>query len=173
MVQIRLTKKFANDLKLNDLPTPKPVISLFDDWIIDKLILNRKKIAMATHLESRLTFFFPYTLIGGAKNVAGFISVEIEDFITKNKLKNQSKELNALFENIDYCANTADKSIIANMTDLKKMLLAHTHDSKFEEIHWHDVNEKVNDVIISFKSSNEKYVSPKERMIKLLKSIII
>jgi hypothetical protein len=46
MVQIRLTKKFANDLKLKDLPTSKPVISVFDDWIIDNLILNRKKIAV-------------------------------------------------------------------------------------------------------------------------------
>ena len=63
MVQIRLTKKFVNDLKIKSLPAPKPVISVFDDWIIDNLILNRKKIAMATHVETRLTFFFPYILI--------------------------------------------------------------------------------------------------------------
>ena len=170
MVQIRLTKKFVNDLKIKSLPAPKPVISVFDDWIIDNLILNRKKIAMATHVETRLTFFFPYILIGGAKNVAGFISAEIEGFIEKNKLKKQSKELNTLFENINYCANTADKSLIANMTDLKKMFLAHTHDCKFEEIHWHDINDEVNNIIISFKSSNEKYVSPNERMINLLKN---
>ncbi len=49
MVQIRLTKKFVNDLKIKSLPAPKLVISVFDDWIIDNLILNRKKIALVLH----------------------------------------------------------------------------------------------------------------------------
>lgn len=172
MVQIRVTKIFSLDLKLNNLPKPQSVVSIFDDWVIDKVLLNRKKIAMATHIESRLTFFFPYVLVGGAKSVAGFIGVEIEDFISKNGLKKYHKELSSLFENIEYCVNTADKSLIANMTDLKKVFLCYTQDRIFEEINWHEINDKINEIIISSKSSNKKYVSPKERMLNLCKNIV-
>ncbi|APJ02796.1 DUF6933 domain-containing protein [Silvanigrella aquatica] len=171
MVQIRLTKKFSSDLKIKNIPLPKAIHSIYDNWIIDNLVLNRKKIAMATHLEPRLTFFFPYTLIGGAKNIVAFIEEKIKNFILKNNLKIDLNKINIIFKYIYYCKNTDNKSVVSNMTDLKKIFLAHVYGHQFDKLNWQELNDITNDSIISFKSSEEKYVSPRERMIKLIKSL--
>jgi hypothetical protein len=168
VIQIRVTKKFANDLKLKDLPEPQHVISIFDDWVIDVVTLSRKKVAMATHLASRLTFFFPYSSVGGAKNVAGFIGVAIQDFLSNNDLEKYTNEIESIFDSVFYCANTADKSLIANVTNMKQILSAYTGEN-FEMINWHRMNKSVNDIIMRSKSSNNEYFSPKERMMSLLK----
>jgi hypothetical protein len=66
MPQLRLTQKFAKDIKVESLIEPPPISKLLDDWAIDRIIIMRKKIAIITHVKSLLTFFVSYNEIGGA-----------------------------------------------------------------------------------------------------------
>lgn len=75
MSQFRLTKKFAADLNITQFSSPCLVTSIFDDWFIDMMRVHRKKVAIATHATSLLTFLLPYQDIGGAKSVPDCIGV--------------------------------------------------------------------------------------------------
>ncbi len=46
MPQFRLTQKFAKDLRITNLEDPQDTVSIFDDWVIDVIRVQRKKVAM-------------------------------------------------------------------------------------------------------------------------------
>ena len=49
MPQLRLTQKFAKDLRISNLEEPQNAVSIFDDWVIDIIRVQRKKVAMMVH----------------------------------------------------------------------------------------------------------------------------
>ena len=64
MVQFRLTKKFATDIRVTQLTSPCDVTLILDDWFIDVIRVKRKKVAIATHAKSLITFLLPYEQAG-------------------------------------------------------------------------------------------------------------
>jgi hypothetical protein len=86
MAQFRLTKKFAADIKVSKLESPALQTTRFDDWFIDVIRVQRKKVAMATHAKSLLTFLLPYKQVGGAKSVPNCITVSLKKFLNENDL---------------------------------------------------------------------------------------
>ena len=58
MIQFRLTKKFAHDCKIIKLSDPIATEHPLDDWFIDRMIVDRKKIAIITHAKTAFTFLF-------------------------------------------------------------------------------------------------------------------
>ncbi|MCP4476240.1 MAG: hypothetical protein GY821_17110 [Gammaproteobacteria bacterium] len=69
MAQFRITQKFATDYKIKILAEPKQTNNIFDDWVIDRLIVKRKKVAMITHVRTVYTWLIPYSSVGGVKNI--------------------------------------------------------------------------------------------------------
>ena len=97
MAQFRLTKKFATDLKVNKLASPALQTTRFDDWFIDVIRVQRKKVAIATHAKSLLTFLLPYEQVGGAKSVPGCIAASLKKFLNENDLDANVGQVDEIF----------------------------------------------------------------------------
>lgn len=80
MPQFRLTQKYAKDYKIKELSEPAVIAHPLDDWFIDVIRANRKKIAMVTHAQSTLTFFIPYSEAGGAIFIPKHIVFRLRNF---------------------------------------------------------------------------------------------
>jgi hypothetical protein len=119
MAQFRLTKKFSIDCKINNLLSPSNSSSIFDDWFIDTVVVQRKKVAMATHSKSLLTFLLPYAQVGGAKSVPACISVMLKKFLYENDLEVNEKHINYLFSTPAIFCQTSDRKVLGHMSDFK------------------------------------------------------
>ncbi len=81
MAQFRITQKFSTDSKIPPLVTSRAALSLLDDWVIDVLCIQRKKVALVTHARSLLKFLIPYAQVGGAKYIPQCIPVCLQQFL--------------------------------------------------------------------------------------------
>jgi hypothetical protein len=83
MAQFRLTQQFARDLKVIIDESPDATPHPLDDWIADADVLRveRKKVAIVTHVQTLISFIFPYHAVGGAKNVLEFLPLDIEEYL--------------------------------------------------------------------------------------------
>lgn len=86
MPQFRLTQKYAKDCRISALSDPQPVNHPLDDWFIDVIRVNRKKIAMATHAQSTFTLFIPYAEVGGAAAIPDCIGNLLKEFLYHHDL---------------------------------------------------------------------------------------
>lgn len=97
MAQFRLTKKFATDIKISKLGSPSLATPILDDWFIDVIRVQRKKVALVTHAKSLLTFLLPYDKTGGAKFVPDSIPVALEKFLNEHDLGITEEQVNQVF----------------------------------------------------------------------------
>lgn len=119
-MQLRLTKKFAADMKVDQLCEPVIISNPLDDWFIDVIRVARKKIAMITHAKSTYTFFIPYELAGGAKAMPEALIVQLRYLLHRHDVINYSDDVDALMASkIRFC-KTVDRKILGHMNDYKR-----------------------------------------------------
>ena len=167
MAQFRITRKYAKDIKVTNLATPAVATKPYDNWFIDVIRANRRKIAMITHAHSLLTFLIPYADVGGAKAIPDCIPVLIKQFLWDHDLQRREEAVNRLFEEPPTYCKTADKHIIGHMNDFKKIIDYYTKHSR-EGYGWDAIAGKINDMISN--KYGQGYIQPKEMMIKILGS---
>ncbi len=169
MRQFRLTKKYAKDCRITTLAEPSLVTHPLDDWFIDLIRVNRKKIAMATHAQSTFTFFIPYTEAGGAAAIPEYISILLKKFLYNHELSDWAKKIDDLFNHpIDFC-NTVDRKILGHMNDFKCCADSCIDDSSYysNTINLDQVFETINSMPVNFAAAGE-YIYPIEILGKLL-----
>lgn len=160
MPQFRLTEKFARDLKVSTLQEPTNPLLLLDDWFVDVIRIDRKKVAMVTHVDSRLTFLLPYVNIGGASSVPACTGVLLAQFLIENDLSEQAEEAERLFEKPLIFCKTQDRSVLGHMNELKRCIGVMIYHAHFEDIDWDNLIGEAND--IPLRMPNGKYIKPAE-----------
>ena len=171
MTQFRLTKKFADDIKVKLLNEPKLKSNVLDDWAIDRLIIMRKKVAMITHVKSLLSFFIPYNAVGGAINIPEYIGIALSQWFYDLNLEKVGGKAIDLFNNQskDFC-KTVDHKLLGHMNDFKRCVNAYINyrDLSFDIIDFGEITDKISGMPIS--TTNNGYSTPKELMLGLISS---
>lgn len=169
MPQLRITQKFARDIKVGLLIEPLPISKLLDDWAIDRTIIMRKKIAIITHVKSLLTFFVSYNEIGGAKNIPDCIEVLLSQWFYEQDLEECAEQTIELFkEPITFC-KTSDRKLLGHMNDFKCCFEARvSHNYKpLAGIDLEEETRAINGMPVI--TTKNKYSTPTELMLQLLR----
>lgn len=150
MAQFRLTKKYADDLKVSKLALPTPVTPIYDDWVIDVIRVQRKKVAMMTHVKSLLTFLLPYEEVGGAKSVPDCIGVLLDAFVRENDLEIAENQIEKIFSTPPTFCKTDNRKVLGHMNDFKSCVQAFVahYGGNFVDIDWDDVMHSVNNTLV-------------------------
>ncbi len=150
VAQFRLTKKFASDLKVNKLEPPALQTTRFDDWFIDVIRVQRKKVAIVTHAKSLLTFLLPYEQVGGAKSVPDCIAVSLKEFLHQNDLEGNVGQVNETFLERHFFCKTDNRKVLGHMNDFKRCIEVGIYHKglKFDAINWRDVMHSINNMPI-------------------------
>jgi len=120
MAQFRLTKKFATDMKVSKLGSPSLATPILDDWFIDVIRVQRKKVAMVTHAKSLLTVLLPYEKVGGAKSAPDAIAVSLKKFLKESKLDVSEEQVSQIFSNPHTFCKTDNRKVLGYMNDFKR-----------------------------------------------------
>lgn len=155
MPQFRLTQKFATDCKIKQLLEPVITTHPLDDWFIDRMIVDRKKIAMFTHAKSTFTFFIPYADAGSAKGLIAYFKNQLKDLFQRNSLLELALEVDNLFANETTFTKTVNKKILGHMNDFKRC--AEPYSSDPLPVDWHDTAERINNMPINAGSRDSSY----------------
>ena len=164
MPQFRLTQKFATDCKIKRLYEPVITTHPLDDWFIDRIIIDRKKIAMITHAKSTFTFFIPYADAGGAKGMIAYFKNQLKEFFQQNSLPALALEVDKLFTSELIYTKTVDRKILGHMNDFRRCSEPYPGDPY--PIDWLDKAECINNMPINAGSRDSSY--PLERFNELL-----
>lgn len=169
MPQYRLTRKFAEHLKITRLQDPLPATALLDDWCIDGIILQRKRIAMATHAKSLLTFLLPYSLVGGGRNVPDCLPVLLEEFLFAHGLDELARQVHRTFSGTPYFCKTANRPVIGHMNDFKRCLSVMVAVQDFPETQadWDALAETINNTPVNVTRSDDQISTPQEKALAL------
>ncbi|ODN41426.1 DUF6933 domain-containing protein [Piscirickettsia litoralis] len=171
MPQYRVTQKFAKDLKLKALGSPAETQSIFDDWVIDMIRVGRRKVGMITHVHSFLTFFVPYSEIGGASEIHHATRLFLVNFLYEHGLDQYVRRAEQFFDTdttVRYC-KTDNRKLVGHMTDLKYMAEGQYQGVDFESINWDEINRYVHNTIVRLHGS--QYSRPEELFVKTINSI--
>jgi len=155
MPQFRLTHKFATDCKVKQLVEPIITSHPLDDWFIDRLIVDHKKVAMITHGKSAFTFFIPYADAGGAKNIIDYFKGQLKELFQANSLPTLALEVNKLFANELTYTKTVDRKILGHMNDFRRCSEPYPGDPY--PIDWQDKAERINNMPINAGSRDSSY----------------
>ncbi len=160
MTQLRITKKYADDIKVKQLFIPNDVTPIFDDWFIDMVRIRRRKVAMVTHAKTLLTFILPYNHIGGAKAVPECLKVLLLEYLYENDFNDLAEIVEKQFLNdgVVYC-KTVNRRILGHMNDFKVCVDCHGyyHNDQFDSIDWDKVAEQINETPLG----SVKYKNPR------------
>lgn len=148
MAQIRLTHKFAKDLKVEKLNLPQKTHHPLDDWFFDYLFVRRRKIAVITHASSLFTFFIPYAEAGGAKNLVSYFTEQLINNIRHFTTPSAISEVFQLFQTPSYYCKTIDKRVLGHMNEFKRMISF--YDEGQFRMDWHVLSSKANETPIFY-----------------------
>jgi hypothetical protein len=168
MTQFRLTQKFAYDIKVDSLSEPVSKFNVLDDWLIDRLIITRKKVAMVTHAKSLLSFFIPYSDVGGAISIPECIGVLLSEWLYEqdlDKLGEQAIDIFSGKQPRSFC-KTVDKKLLGHINDFKRCVGVCVRYLPFEEIDFEDIANKINTMPVT--TTANSYSTPERLMLKLL-----
>lgn len=155
MPQFHLTQKFATDCKIKQLLEPTTTMHPLDDWFVDRMIVDRKKIAMITHGKSAFTFFIPYAEAGGAKEMFIYFKNQLKKLFQHNSLPALALEVDKLFTE-EFCfTKTINRKILGHMNDFRRCSQPLPGDPP--TINWQDVAEQINNMPILAGSPNSSY----------------
>jgi hypothetical protein len=167
MLQLRLTQKFAKDLHITVLTEPRAVASIFDDWVIDVVRVQRKKVAMMVHVKSLLPFFIPYQNVGGAHNISQAFGMLLSGWVIKKGYTKHCRAISELFSQpVTFC-KTADRKVLGHMNDFKRCAPFAWQDVGFDNINWEEQTNNLSDMPITM-CSQLAFSSPGRLMLDLL-----
>lgn len=155
MPQFRLTQKFASDCKIKQLLEPVNCDNPLDDWFIDRLIVDRKKVAMITHGKSAFTFFIPYADAGGAKGMIDYFKKQLKSLFLRNSLPALALEVDKLFTDEPTFTKTVDRKILGHMNDFRRCSEPYPGDPY--PIDWQDKAERINNMPLNAGSRDSSY----------------
>lgn len=155
MPQFRLTQKFATDCKIKQLHEPVITTHPLDDWFIDRMIVDRKKIAVITHAKSTFTFFIPYADAGSAKGMIAYFENQLKELFLQNSLPALVLEVEKLFAEESTFTKTVDRKILGHMNDFRRCAQPYPGDTY--PIDWHDLAERINNMPINAGSRDSSY----------------
>lgn len=155
MPQFRLTKKFATDCKIRGLLEPAATKNPLDDWFIDRLIFDRKKVAMITHGKSAFTLFIPYADAGGAKGMIDYFKEQLKELFLRNSLPALALEVDKLFADELTYTKTVDRKILGHMNDFRRCSEPYPGDPY--PIDWQDKAERINNMPLNAGSRHSSY----------------
>ncbi len=164
MPQFRLTQKFATDCKIKQLHEPFTITHPLDDWFIDRMIVDRKKIAIITHAKSTFTFFIPYADAGSAKGMIAYFKNQLKELFQQNSLPALAFEVEKLFAEELIFVKTVDRKILGHMNDFKRCAEPYPGDPL--PVDWHDIAERINNM--PTKGGEQDWLYPVERFNNLL-----
>lgn len=162
--QFRLTQKFAADCKIKALLEPFATTHPLDDWFIDRIIVDHKKIAMVTHAKSTFTFFIPYADAGEAKGVIDYLKTQLKALFQKNALPSLVSAVDNLFTDDPTFSKTVDRKILGHMNDFKRCSEPYPDDPR--PVDWHDTAARINNM--PTKGDERDWLYPIERFNVLL-----
>lgn len=150
MTQFRLTKKFATDIKIDKLEAPSLATPILDDWFVDVIRLQRKKVAIATHAKSLLTFLLPYEKVGGAKFVPDAIPMALKKFFNDNKLNISEDQINQVFSSNHVFCKTDNRKVLGYMNDFKRCVdVGICYDGlRYNAMNWDEMMHAINNTPI-------------------------
>lgn len=164
MPQFRLTQKVAIDCKIKRLLEPATTVHPLDDWFIDRMIVDRKKIAMITHAKSTFTFFIPYADAGGAKEITSYFKNQLKALFQRNSLPALALEIDNLFAEAPIFTKTVDRKVLGHMNDFKRCSEPYPGDPY--PVDWFDAAEHINNM--PTRGGVSDWLYPIERFNKLL-----
>lgn len=167
MPQIRTTLKFSKDLKMKKLQEPTEGLNIFDDWFVDVVRVDRKKVAFAMHSKTLFSLLIPYTHMGGAKGILVAIRDLLIKFVIANKFPQYQESIISLFNGEAIYCKTKDRSILGHMNDFKNFIEGHTEYMSFSEIDWDKVITKLNTTLAGDSKGN--YNHPVDLMLESLR----
>lgn len=166
MAQFRLTQQFARDLKVIPDESPDATPHPLDDWIADVFRINRKKVAIVTHVDTLISFIFPYSAVGGAKNVLDFLPLDIEEYLRDQNFETFVESMLAVFNQTPIFTKTKNQKVLSHMNDFKEIIQGSI--SPYQgEIDWHEIS---NILKITPVNINGNYLTPEKLFTKSLRS---
>jgi len=166
MLQLRITQKFAKDLKLKKLPNPNPVDSILDDWVIDLIRVQRRKVAMVTHVKTLMTFYIPYKDVGGVNNVPEAIGVKLSQWLCKHGFSDLGEQALKLFQEKPFFCKTDHRKVLGHMNEFKWCIGWCMEDMSFDQIDWQDILDRI--LYMPVKTIGSGFSMPAELMFELL-----
>lgn len=167
MPQFRITQKFSKDLKIKILDEPSSNLAYLDDWFIDVIRIDRKKVAFITHTNTLLSFLIPYSHVGGASKVALAIKDKLIKFIFDNKFPQYQEQIVKIFDkDVLYC-KTKDRSVLGHMNDFKVFIEGYTYKVPFDKIDWDEMMVQLNNTLAG--DSKGGYNRPIDLMLDFLR----
>ena len=166
MPQIRLTLKTIKELKtplIHDISTN---CEFFDDWYFDIFLVQRRKVYLFTHLETKVAFAMPSFEIGGINGVFESFAILLQDFFFKyGNVKLAEKLYNSFNEDKPYFIKNTNKSMVPYSTQFKCRILNKVSMG-------FDLNQNLCDVISenwqNTPMANAQYAKPLELMNNLI-----
>jgi hypothetical protein len=170
MPQFRITQKFSKDLKIKILDEPSSNLTYLDDWFIDVIRIDRKKVAFITHANTLLSFLIPYSHVGGVSKVPLAIKGQLLKFVVNNKFPQYQEQIVTIFDkDIVYC-KTKDRSVLGHMNDFKVFIEGYTYKVSFDKIDWDAMMVQLNNTLAG--DSKGGYNRPIDLMLDFLKKSI-
>lgn len=164
MPQFRLTQKFSTDCKIKKLLMPAVTSHPLDDWFIDRIIVDRKKIAMIVHAKTIFCFLIPYAEVGGAKNIPEYFKARLKELFQRDALPELVLEVDKLFSESTSFTKTVDKKVLGHMNDFK--FHAEPYADEPLPVNWYDTAERINNM--PTKGGSKDWMFPVERFNQLL-----
>lgn len=164
--QIRPTLKFSKDLKIKILREPKEELDFFDDWFVDVIRIDRKKVAFAMHSKTLFSLLIPYTHVGGTKGIPFGIRDSLIKFVVKNVFSQYQQTISSLFDEERVFCKTKERSVLGHMRDFKNCIDAYTVGLSFSKIDWVEAMIYLNKVLAG--DGKRNYNRPIDLMLKAL-----
>ena len=141
---IAITSDFAKDLKIKEFTEPRDFTPILDDWVIDRMILKRKKVAIISNTYTFVSFAIPYNHIGGAINIPDSINVLLKEFLYEHELEDIIDGIDKVFGTpYQFCKYIKNLNF-SHIARIKDFILNEYSKNIFEDIDWDKVNESLN-----------------------------
>lgn len=124
--------------------------------------------AIVTHVDTLISFIFPYSAVGGAKNVLEFLPLDIEEYLRDQNFEAFVESMLDVFNQPPIFTKTENQKVLGHMNDFKRIIQGSI--SRYQgEIDWHKIS---NNLKITPVNINGIYLTLEELFAKSLRSCI-
>lgn len=150
MAQFRLTQKYAKDRGVKRLDEPPVTTHPLDDWLIDVIRIQRKKVAMVTHVQSIFTFLIPYGEVGGALAIPGAIGALLQHFLYEHDMAKWIPAVEKSFSEEAHFYKTINKKVLGHMNDFKRCIEHFIYSVPKDAVDLKTIENYLNKTLINF-----------------------